>query len=436
MLCGRVGGLQPASAPSDGSCRKRNRTRTAATRRRRRSCRPPSLRGGAASVSKKFYRRRPPSPPSVVAGSRERARRAEAFGSWALYARRALKPEHHLTTWPGNVFAAWLGGRRWDELRTLGRRTRSWQPTRTLNHALTTPSKPGEHGRRDAAAAEAQQRIRSLRAEPQARRAKPEPPLRRALCRVRAGPTRAPPAAAAGRARGGFPSAYARAPSAARRGRAGCPCPSRRAHPSPPLDPPLPTRHFFGVCSQRLGARLRRAAHRGGRHAQRFATLRAALRGALKPPTSQRAGAARSGGLCTAAAAEKVLQDPRSGQRHAAALARCSSRRASLLASVGAASSGRRKRFTPKPDGKNRLSGGLVGARRRRATAASAGSAAAAGAETGNGERRGRPATVRRPIARYRRQPQAAGCKYTARTLYLQRDDRSVRKDDCSHVIG
>jgi hypothetical protein len=225
VLCGRGGGTQPASAPSFGSCRKRNWTQTTATRRRRRSCRPPSLRGGAASVSKRFCRRRPPSPPSVAAGSRERARRAEAFGSWALCARRALKPEHHLTTKPGNVLKPRLGGRRWDELQPSGRRTRSRQRIQAANHALTTPSNPGEHGRRDAAAAEAQQRIRSLQAEPQARRANPEPPLRRALCRVRAGPTRAPPAAAAGRARGGFPSACARAPSAARRGRAGCPCP-------------------------------------------------------------------------------------------------------------------------------------------------------------------------------------------------------------------
>jgi hypothetical protein len=304
MPCGRGGGTQPASAPSFGSCRKRDQTPTTTTHRRRRSCRPPSLAVGAASVSKRFCRRRPPSPPSVVAGSRKRARRAEAFGSWALYARRALKPNHHLTTWPGNVFAAWLGGRRWDELQPFGRRTRSRQRIQAADHALTTPSNPGEHGRRFAAAAEAQQRIRSLQAEPQARRAKPEPPLRRALCRMRAGPTRAPPAAAAGRARGGFPSAYARAPSAARAGRAGCPCPSRRARPSPPLDPPLPTRHFFGVCSQRSGARLRRAARRRGRHAQRFATLRAALRGALKPLASQPAGAARSGGLRTAAAVE------------------------------------------------------------------------------------------------------------------------------------
>jgi hypothetical protein len=240
MPCGRGGGTQPASAPSFGSCRKRDQTPTTTTHRRRRSCRPPSLAVGAASVSKRFCRRRPPSPPSVVAGSRKRARRAEAFGSWALYARRALKPNHHLTTWPGNVFAAWLGGRRWDELQPFGRRTRSRQRIQAADHALTTPSNPGEHGRRFAAAAEAQQRIRSLQAEPQARRAKPEPPLRRALCRMRAGPTRAPPAAAAGRARGGFPSAYARAPSAARAGRAGCPCPSRRARPSPPLDPPLP----------------------------------------------------------------------------------------------------------------------------------------------------------------------------------------------------
>jgi hypothetical protein len=304
MHCGRGGGTQPASAPSFGSCRKRNQTQTTATRRRRRSCRPPSLRGGAASASKRFCRRRPPSPPSVVAGSAPRARRAGAFGSWALYARRALKPNHHLTTWPGNVFAAWLGGRRWDELQPFGRRTRSRQRIQAADHGWTTPSNPGEHGRRDAAAAEAQQRIRSLQAEPQACGANPKPPLRRALCQVRAGSTRAPPAAAAGRARGGFPSAYARAPSAARAGRAGCQHPSHRARPAPFLDLPVRTRRLSGVCSRRSGARLRRAARRRGRHALRFATLRAALRGAHKPPASQRAGAARSGGLRTAAAVE------------------------------------------------------------------------------------------------------------------------------------